>query len=187
MAVFSFLRKYRYRKKVAAVHRELGIAAGYADDRQIPLQPEARYLTSIGADVYEREQSLSPEAADAWAAMKKAASRDGVDLQVVSAYRSLSYQEGIVRRKLDKGQTLDEILRVSAAPGYSEHHSGCALDLTTPGYPVLEEEFEESDAFRWLVEHAASFDFYLSFPRDNPHGLAYEPWHWAWRLHPRVS
>ena len=69
---------------------------------------------------------------------------------------------------------------MSAAPGYSEHHSGRAVDLTTPGSPVLEEAFEESDAFAWLRRRAPEFGFRMSYPRDNPHRVAYEPWHWAW-------
>jgi LAS superfamily LD-carboxypeptidase LdcB len=96
-------------------------------------------------------------------------------------YRSVDYQEKILRKKLDKGQAIDDILQVSAAPGFSEHHSGRAVDVTTPGYPVLEEVFEDSEAFTWLSEHAGTFGFRLSYPRDNRHGVAYEPWHWAWR------
>src|SRR5579875_1789940 len=108
------------------------------------------------------------------------ATRDGIDLQVVSAFRSIEYQLGILERKLARGQTIDEILRVSAAPGYSEHHSGRAVDLTTPGFAALEEDFERSPAFAWLMRNASPFGFALSYPRGNPHGIAYEPWHWCW-------
>ena len=75
---------------------------------------------------------------------------------------------------------IEDILKVSAAPGYSEHHSGRALDITTPGYDVLEEVFEASPAFRWLEKNASHYRFRLSYPRDNPHGVVYEPWHWYW-------
>ena len=142
---------------------------------------EARKLKSIGCDIYQREQRLIPNAAKAWEAMCIAAASDNIQLQLVSAYRSADYQAGIIRRKLEKGQEISEILRVSAAPGFSEHHSGRAVDITTPGYPVLEEDFETSQAFSWLHESAAQFNFNMSFPRDNPHGVAYEPWHWAWQ------
>ena len=76
---------------------------------------------------------------------------------------------------------MEAILKVSAAPGYSEHHSGCAIDVTTPGYKALEEPFETSPAFKWLSDNAEKFDFSLSYPQNNPHGVAYEPWHWAWK------
>ena len=144
------------------------------------LQAEPARLASIGTDIHGREQWLTPRAAKAFAAMRISAKDDGIDLQVVSAFRSIEYQLGILERKLGRGLTIDEILRVSAAPGYSEHHSGRALDLTTSGYAALEEEFENSPAFAWLVRHATRFGFALSYPRGNPHGIAYEPWHWCW-------
>ena len=162
------------------MHAALGIPADYARQRALPLQPEARRLISIGQDIYQREQRLLAPAAAAWRAMVAAAGHDDIQLQLVSAYRSVAYQEGILRRKLDKGQPIDEILLVSAAPGYSEHHSGRAVDVTTPGCPVLEEAFEDSAAFTWLTNCAADYGFRLSYPRGNPHGVAYEPWHWAW-------
>lgn len=147
----------------------------------MPIQMEAASLLSIGPDIYQRDQRLLPGAASAWRAMRDSAARQGVELQVVSAYRSVAYQEGIIRRKLENGQQVGNILRVSAAPGYSEHHTGRALDLTTPGFPVLEEEFENSEAFQWLTDYAGESGFRMSFPRENPHDVAYEPWHWAWQ------
>ena len=180
-AIFFFLQKRRYLKRIAVLHDSLGIPGDYAAARLIPIQMEANGLVSVGSDIYQREQRLLPKAATAWQSMRESASTQGVDLQMVSAYRSVEYQEGILRRKLDKGQTIEEILQVSAAPGYSEHHTGRAVDITTPGCRVLEEEFESSEAFSWLAESAGSFGFQMSFPRDNPHGVAYEPWHWAWQ------
>jgi D-alanyl-D-alanine carboxypeptidase len=178
--VFFFFRKYRFLKRLSGMNAELGIPRDYARLRQLPVQMEARDLVSVGLDIYQREQRLLRGADVAWLAMQEAASADGIELQLVSAYRSVDYQQGIVQRKLEKGQDIETILRVSAAPGYSEHHSGRAIDLTTPGFNVLEEEFEDSEAFRWLRENAGNYGFHMSFPRDNPHGVAYEPWHWAW-------
>jgi D-alanyl-D-alanine carboxypeptidase len=111
--------------------------------------------------------------------MRNAAREAGVELQAVSAFRSAKYQMEILQKKLDRGVPVQDILKVSAAPGYSEHHGGRALDITTPGFPHLEEEFESSAAFVWLLKHAPAFGFRLSFPRGNRHGLAYEPWHWC--------
>ena len=172
----------RYSRRISALLTSLGIAADYGRMHKLPLQKEAGRLQSIGDDIYGREQKMLPEAADAWLAMWQEASNDGIELQAVSAFRSVEYQLGILRGKIDKGMKLKKILEVSTAPGYSEHHSGRALDITTPGYAVLEEEFEHSPAFEWLCEHAAEFGFSLSFPRDNRHGVVYEPWHWAWRV-----
>ena len=179
--IFFWFRKRRYLKRIVALHGSLGISGDYSVSRAIPVQLEAGNLVSIGPDIYQREQRMVPKAAAAWQSMRESASAENVKLQVVSAYRSVDYQEGILRRKLDNGQEMETILQVSAAPGYSEHHTGRAIDITTPGYPALEEEFEQSEAFSWLTKSAGNFGFHLSFPRENPHGVAYEPWHWAWQ------
>jgi D-alanyl-D-alanine carboxypeptidase len=42
----------------------------------------------------------------------------------------------------------------------------------------LNVSFEETPAFQWLKDHAAFHSFELSFPKDNPQGVSYEPWHW---------
>jgi D-alanyl-D-alanine carboxypeptidase len=148
--------------------------------RQLPRVREPKALIFIGYDTQQRPQWLAPRAARAWSRMRDAALADGLQLQVVSAFRSIEYQLGIIKRKLERGQGIDGILRVSAAPGYSEHHSGRALDITTPGFAVLEEEFERSAAFAWLSTNAQRYNFHMSYPRGNRHGIAYEPWHWCW-------
>lgn len=159
----------------------LGVPRDYGRTRALRLQREPRALASIGTDIHGRMQWLEPRAARAFLRMRARALEDGVVLEVVSAFRSADYQLGILRRKRERGESIAQILAVSAAPGYSEHHSGRALDLTTPGYAALEQEFEDSPAFAWLMRDAARFRFHLSYPRDNRHRIAYEPWHWCWR------
>ena len=173
--------KASFAEYVAGICSELGIEPDYGRQRCLPLQTECQNPVSIGLDVFEREQYLLRGAANAWKEMQAAAALDLIVLQVVSAFRPVDYQADIVRRKLDSGLTIEDILKVSAAPGFSEHHSGRALDITTPGFDVLEEAFEDSPAFAWLLENASRFEFRLSYPRDNPHGVAYEPWHWYWQ------
>ncbi|RBC14748.1 D-alanyl-D-alanine carboxypeptidase family protein, partial [Xanthomonas oryzae pv. oryzae] len=55
-----------------------------------------------------------------------------------------------------------------------------ALDIGTPGEPPAEESFATTPAFAWLRNNANAFGYRLSYPRDNPHGIVYEPWHWRW-------
>lgn len=168
------------RRAIVRAAHALGVPSDYARARGLKAVREPRRLACIGADIHARPQWLMPRAASAFARMRAAATRDGIELQIVSAFRSAEYQLGILQRKLDIGQPIAEILRVSAAPAYSEHHSGRALDLTSPGSAALEEEFERSPAFTWLRVHARNFGFTLSYPRGNRHGIAYEPWHWCW-------
>jgi len=150
----------------------------YAGRTGLALVAEPHVLDHAGHDRYDRPLWLAAHVAPAWRSMRAAAASDGVVLEAISGYRSHDYQLGIFRRKLARGQTVEQILAVNAAPGFSEHHSGRALDIGTPGEPAAEESFETTPAFAWLVQHAGDFGFVMSYPRDNPHGIVYEPWHW---------
>lgn len=171
----------QYQHRIDRLLRELGISSEGIAARNLCVCREAQELVLVETDCDGREHKLTPAAARGWVAMKSAAQSEGVGLQIVSAYRSVERQADIIRRKLEQGQTPAAILRASAPPGYSEHHTGCAIDIATAGCEPLEEIFETSDAFSWLTRHAGRFDFYLSYPRDNPFGYCYEPWHWLHR------
>jgi len=169
-----------YPTRIADLLSELGIAADYGVSRRLELQPEADSLVTARVLANGRELKLLPGAAAAWEALRSAAADVGITLLLISGFRSVEYQRGILERKRARGERLEDILRVNAAPGYSEHHTGRAVDIGTPGCPPLEEAFEQTEAFRWLRDHAARFGFRLSFPRNNPHGIVFEPWHWLW-------
>ncbi len=158
----------------------LGVPADYGHMRRLPPVREPQRLSFIGLDVHGRPQWLAPRAAAALRRLLGASAAERVTIDVVSAFRTIEHQLDILERKRARGQSVDDILRVSAAPGYSEHHSGRAVDLTAPGFAPLEEDFEHSPAFAWLQQHAADFGFRMSYPRGNAHGIAYEPWHWCW-------
>ncbi len=156
----------------------LGLDHGYGERTGLELVAEPVALALAGHDRYRRPLWLTRRAATGWARMQQAARNDGIVLDAISGYRSHDYQLGIFERKFARGQTLDQILSVNAAPGYSEHHGGDALDIGTPDEPPAEESFEATPAFAWLSAHAGDFGFGMSYPRDNPHGIVYEPWHW---------
>ena len=156
----------------------LGLDHAYGDRTGLPLVAEPDWLAFAGFDRYRRPLWLHVDAARAWSHLREAALRDCVVLEAISGYRSHDYQLGIFERKLARGQTVDGILAVNAAPGFSEHHSGRALDIGTPDEPPAEESFERTPAFAWLRDNASAYGFVMSYPRDNPHGIVYEPWHW---------
>ena len=159
----------------------LGIPVTYGIDRGLPIQPEALRLEVARVVADGRRIELDPDTATAWGAMVSAAASEGITLLLISGFRSVQRQQEIIERKLAAGDTIESILRVNAAPGYSEHHTGRAVDIGTPGCPPLEEKFEETQAFAWLARNAGRFGFSLSYPRDNPCRIIYEPWHWLHR------
>ena len=157
----------------------LGLDADdYADRSGLALVAEPDWLAFAGFDRWRRALWLRADASRAWTRMQAAAQADGAVLEAISGYRSHAYQLGIFERKRERGLAVDDILQVNAAPGFSEHHSGLALDIGTPYEPPAEESFEVTLAFEWLSKHAADHGFVMSYPRENPHGIVYEPWHW---------
>jgi D-alanyl-D-alanine carboxypeptidase len=127
--------------------------------------------------------ALRSEAARALLAMQRAAAADGVDLRVLSAFRSLELQKHLFFEvKADRNQDARTRARVSAPPGFSEHSTGYAVDLGDGRLPAtnLSGSFEQTPAFGWLRANANRFHFTLSFPRANRQGVNYEPWHWRY-------
>ena len=159
----------------------LGIPEDYAGARGLAPQPEATDLVTIGATPEGRDIQLAPEAARAWARMRDAASKSGIEIIALSGFRSVERQRTLIEAKLSAGQEIEEVLRTVAAPGFSEHHTGRAVDVAAAGQPTLTEAFAETPAFEWLSRNAGSFGFRMSYPRGNPQGFIYEPWHWFFK------
>lgn len=174
----------QYQQRVRAVLAELNIPHSLIKARRLPLHREAQRLAPVGLGTDGRDKLLTPAAAQAWLAMSEYARSDGVSLLLVSAFRSVDFQAALIRNKLQRGMSVEDVLQVNAPPGYSEHHTGRAVDIGTPGSEPLEEAFELSDAYVWLHGNAAKFGFSLSYPRGNHEGYLYEPWHWCWKKIP---
>ena len=138
-------------------------------------------LISIGKDIYGREQFLDSNAANAFFKMKNNAKKDFINLKFISGFRSFDDQRGIIQRKLNANQPIELILKENKLPGYSEHHTGEAIDLISKELNSLSIDFENSKEFNWLEKNANSYGFYLSYPNDNKEGIMYEPWHWMFK------
>ncbi len=141
---------------------------------------------------------LTPKTADAFCAMQEAALQDGIDLQLVSAYRSFERQQYIwedkYKRYTAEGMTpkdaIDRILQYSTIPGTSRHHWGTDIDITDNNAPkqkrvLVPEKFHNNGPFaplrKWMEENANRFGFYLVYTNDvNRTGFSYEPWHYSY-------
>lgn len=142
----------------------------------LPKQKEAKNLVTF----FENNESFqaTQKTYNAWIKMKESALADGINLILVSAFRSIQRQQELVEEKRKKNISEKEIFSILARPGYSEHHTGRALDLHSPGSALLEEDFENTDAFLWLQKNANGYGFFMSYPRNNKYNIVYEPWHW---------
>ena len=158
---------------------QLGILPSLILQRGLIRQDEAGELVLAEIDQSGRQYLLTQTTANAWQMMKAAAHQDDIQLLMVSAFRSVQRQVDIIQEKLHSGASITSILAVCAPPGYSEHHTGRAIDITCPEQPELEICFENTRAFLWLAHNAARFGFSMSYPRQNDCGFEYEPWHWC--------
>lgn len=107
--------------------------------------------------------------------MVKAANKDGVELWIVSAYRSFDMQAQLKDAySITYGTGANTF---SADQGYSEHQLGTTVDLTTTGINGGLAGFENTEAYAWLKKNAYKYGFALSYPEDNAYYI-FEPWHW---------
>ncbi|WP_313817685.1 M15 family metallopeptidase [Citricoccus sp.] len=122
---------------------------------------------------------LRDEAATAAEELFAAAADDGVDLTLVSAYRSYGYQQGTYGGWVERyGQA--EADRISARPGYSEHQTGLAMDVgAADGACTLEQCFGDTPEGAWVAEHAAEHGWIIRYPdgAEDVTGYSPEPWH----------
>lgn len=124
---------------------------------------------------------MRPAAADKFQQMLAAAKAEGITLAALSGFRDDKTQEYLFFDiKEQRVQDAAKRAEVSAPPGYSEHHTGYAIDIGDATAPEthLETTFADTPAFRWLEQNALKYSFELSFPQDNKQGVSYEPWHW---------
>ncbi|WP_335966019.1 M15 family metallopeptidase [Galbibacter sp. PAP.153] len=142
---------------------------------------------------------LQKDAYNAFLKMKKAAGKKGIDIKVVSGYRSFNRQKSIWERKykaytnagLLPEEAIEKIVEYSTIPGTSRHHWGTDVDIIDSAVPaegdVLDAgKFHGNGPFcklkEWLDAHANDFGFYLVYTDDPKRkGFKYEPWHYSYK------
>lgn len=146
---------------------------------------EAKKEDLIKAGSYPdgRPKKLIKEANYAYKKMVNAAQTDGIELVLLSAFRTKNHQKYLFKRAIKRHGSVKNAARWVAPSGYSEHHTGETVDIGDADAPKtnLNTSFADTEAYKWLVENAEDFGFYISFPKGNTQGASYEPWHWRHR------
>lgn len=140
-------------------------------------------IASYAQGEEQRYETLHPDAAAALLKMVAAARADGVWLVPASGFRTMAQQRSLFTAQVASKGTPESAALVSAPPGYSEHHTGYAVDLADGSVVQdydISASFAETSAYQWLVVNAAAFGFELSFPENNKQGISFEPWHWRY-------
>lgn len=128
------------------------------------------------------EMYMREEAANAMSEMFASAQEEGIYLVATSAYRSYDTQVELYNSYVESdGQEAADTY--SSRPGYSDHQTGLATDITSEsmGYG-LGEEFEDTAEGQWLAEHAHEYGFVMRYPKgkEDITGYTYEPWHFRY-------
>lgn len=118
-----------------------------------------------------------------------AAQADGVNLHVISGFRSYKEQLAIWQRKWDSGEGLDDVTRVnkilkfSSMPGISRHHWGTDVDFNSVELAYWQNE-NGLKTQKWLRQNAPHFGFCEPYSGKSEGarsgGYEDEAWHWSY-------
>ncbi|MBO4902471.1 MAG: M15 family metallopeptidase [Lachnospiraceae bacterium] len=137
-----------------------------------------------------RGKQVDERIADDLSAMIKDAKEDGMNLMIVSAYRSYDRQSSLFSRKcrkyrregLDEEEAYEKASHTVAAPGCSEHQLGLAVDIVSSSHTALTETFALTEEGEWLEQNCARYGFILRYPKgkEDVTGIIFEPWHFRY-------
>lgn len=118
-------------------------------------------------------------------AMIEAAEKDGINLDVISAYRTNAFQTGNFERQVTSVKKANpgisdkdarkKAAAVVALPGTSEHQLGLAVDFNS-----VEDSFRNTRAYKWLIKNCTDYGFILRYDtsKQAQTGIIPEPWHY---------
>ena len=146
----------------------------YLDSNYIPNNLELLDNSYAKSGIY-----LVKEAKDELEKMITKAREDGMNIRVISAYRSYSYQENLYNNYV-KSDGVKMADTYSARAGYSEHQTGLVVDVTRAFDNF--NNFENTNEYNWMLENAANYGFILRYPKDKENITTYsfEAWHYRY-------
>ena len=137
-------------------------------------------LTNISLNYAYDNNKVTKETNDAYVEMAIAAKKEGITLLANSSFRTYTRQEEVYKDfYYSKGISYAD--QYAARPGHSEHQTGLSIDIFTSGSSTTE-NFEDSDAFKWLSKNAHKYGFILRYPKGKEYltGYSYESWHYRY-------
>lgn len=124
-----------------------------------------------------RKMKLRKEALKAFIKMCDAAKKEGIELKLLSCFRSAQYQQGPYKRAIKAAGPKQ---MSSAKPGHSEHQLGTVADVTCSDVNYrLTQDFAGTKTHKWIKDNASQFGIYISYDKKNyfRKGYIWEPWH----------
>ena len=146
----------------------------YLDETYAP-----KDIVKVSKEYAYGDNEIKKEVYEKFKSMFYKAKEENITLIITSSYRDYNFQKKLWQSYADqKGEEWAD--SVSARAGYSEHQTGYALDIVT--YKANMNEFEKTDAFKWLQKNAHKYGFILRYPKgkEDITGYSYESWHYRY-------
>lgn len=146
---------------------------------KLPADFEPRNLVPVPDGYYVmdgKDYVLESEVVSAFVQMADAAASEGLNLKVISGYRSEEFQVELYQ-SYGEAYGYEEADTYSARPRHSEHETGLCMDIN-----MVDQAFQNTEEYTWLMNHGASYGFILRYPegKEEITGYIYEPWHWRY-------
>ncbi|MFV0517194.1 MAG: D-alanyl-D-alanine carboxypeptidase family protein [Aminipila sp.] len=170
------------RRQALKADKDKGLFILVNKENSVDISYKPQDLESIkyfAADRSKEGRYMRAEAAAAFNQLSEDAMKDGYEIVVTTAYRSYSFQKILYDNYVkNNGQAKADTF--SAKPGFSEHQTGLAADVSSPSVNYkLDTEYINTPEGKWLSENAHKYGFIIRFPKGKEHitGYMYEPWH----------
>lgn len=163
------------------LNNELFILVNQNNKLEADYEPSTLVKADIPFEDYIECKKLDKRTNEAVMKMFDDALNQNINMIAVSGYRSYYVQENLYNSRIElKG--LEKTRQYTAEPGASEHQTGLAIDIAETDYPYLDEGFENTDTFKWLVNNCYKYGFILRYQKgkENITGYNYEPWHFRY-------
>ena len=170
---------YDYYTHTSVTNMDLGYGILVNKYYSLPEKYAPEDVVSMSSTYAYPNNSIRSEVYEAFKEMSSKAKEEKISLIANSSYRDYNSQKEIYDEYADKnGKEYAD--KYAARPDFSEHQSGLALDIFTPGYGM--KNFDNSDAFKWLTANSYKYGFILRYPdgKENITGYAYESWHYRY-------
>lgn len=137
-------------------------------------QPE---LSKIS--VYDVTREVSRDIEEPLREIVSAAKSDGLNLHIVSGYRSYKKQTHVFDKKMNKVKDMEKALNFVALPGSSEHQLGRCADVSYANWQGLNKSFENTKQGKWVRANCYDYGFIIRYlpGYERITGYLYEPWH----------
>lgn len=167
---------YEFYTNINTLHDYLDITTLVNKYNKLPDNYEIDDLVTLDEEYSSRGEKIREIAYKNLKVMFDKAREDGINLNVISGYRTSEKQNTLFNNSVKKNG-IEHALIYSAKMGHSEHQLGLAIDINT-----TQESFKNTNEYKWLKNNSYKYGFIERYKenKENITGFAYEPWHYRY-------